>query len=102
MPWFSKSNTADIIGFDGSGNPVIWGGTDLWIVSAANQATRISSKPPIPLPTPQQGLPIYGAQAPVSDSHGLWFSTTDGIYLYAGGQTTKVSNVVAQVAGACS
>jgi hypothetical protein len=101
VAWFNKSNTAEIIGFDGSGSPVIWTGTDLWIASAPDQATRIGSV--APLPSPQaSGVPIHGALAPVADSHGLWFSTTDGIYLYTGGQTTKVSNLVAQVAGGCN
>jgi hypothetical protein len=99
-PWFNKSNSAQILGVDGAGNPVIWTGTELWIATGPNQATRISSSPPLPIPT-SQGAPIDGADAPVSDSHGLWFSTTDGIYLYAGGKTTKVSNLVAQVAGPC-
>jgi hypothetical protein len=99
-PWFNKSNSAKILGFDGSGNPVIWTGTEMWIATGPNQATRISTSPPLAIPT-SQGAPIHGANAPVADSHGLWFSTTDGIYLYADGQTTKVSNLVAQVAGSC-
>ncbi len=102
VPWFDKSSSAQILGFDAAGNPVIWAGTDLWIASAPDQAMHISAKPPLAIPTSQQGSTIYGAQAPVPDSHGLWFSTTDGIYLYVGGQTTKVSNLVAQVAGSCS
>lgn len=100
-PWFNKSNSAQILGFDGSGNPVIWTGTDLWIATSPSEATRIGSSPPIALPR-SQGMPLYGADAPVSDSHGVWFSTTDGIYLYSSGHTTKVSNLVAQVAGPCS
>jgi hypothetical protein len=100
VPWFNKSNSAAIIGFVGSGDPVIWTGTDLWIASAPGQATRIGSGA-LPLSPKASGRPIRGALAPVPDSHGLWFSTTDGIYLYAGGQTTKVSSLVAQVAGAC-
>jgi hypothetical protein len=99
-PWFNKSSSAEILGFDGSGNPVIWTGTDLWIATGPNQATRISSSPPIAIPK-SQASPIDGADAPVADAHGLWFSTTDGIYLYADGQTTKVSSLVAQVAGPC-
>jgi hypothetical protein len=98
--WFNKSNSAQILGVDGSGNPVIWTGTEMWIATGPDQATRISTRSPLPITT-SQGAPINGANAPVADSHGLWFSTTDGIYLYAGGQTTKVSNLVAQVAGAC-
>jgi hypothetical protein len=101
QPWFNKSSSAEILGFDGSGNPVIWTGTDLWIAAGPDQATRISSSPPLAIPT-SQGTALYGSDAPVSDSHGLWFSTTDGIYLYSGGSTTKVSNLVAQVAGPCS
>ena len=103
VPWFNKSPSAQIIGFDGSGSPVIWTGSDLWIASAADQAIRIGSKPPLGFATPPIGGPrIYGSQAPVPDSHGLWFSTIEGIYLYAGNQTTKVSNLVAQVAGTCA
>jgi hypothetical protein len=100
-PWFNKSSSAEILGFDGSGNPVIWTGTGLWIATGPDQATLISSSPPLAIPTSQDS-PLYGTDAPVSDTHGLWFSTTDGIYLYAGGRTTKVSNLVAQVAGPCS
>jgi hypothetical protein len=100
-PWFNKSNSAQILGVDGSGNPVIWTGTEMWIATGPDQATRISTSPPLPITT-SQGAPINGANAPVADSHGLWFSTTDGIYLYVGGQTTKVSNLVAQVAGTCN
>lgn len=100
IPWFDKSSSAQIIGFDGASNPVIWTGSDLWIASAPDQATRIGSQAPLALTGVQQGL--YGVQAPVFDSHGLWLSLAEGIYLYAGGKLTKVSNVVAQVAGICS
>jgi len=100
-PWFNKSSTADVIGFDGAGSPVIWTGTDLWIASAPDVATRIGSVAPLPWPRSSE-QPVRGALAPVSDSHGMWFSTTDGIYLFAGGKTTKVSNLVAEVAGVCS
>ena len=99
-PWFNKSGSAEILGFDGSGNPVIWTGADLWIATGPDQATRISSSPPLAIPT-SQSSPLYGTDAPVSDTHGLWFSTTDGIYLYANGRTTKVSDLVDQVAGPC-
>ena len=100
--WFNQSSSAVILGFDGAGSPVIWTGTDLWIASAPNQATRIGSHPPLDPPArPYQEPPIYGALAPVSDAHGLWLSTKDGIYLYTGGQMTKVSNLVAEVAGPC-
>src|SRR5438445_1850890 len=98
VPWFRKSSSAQIIGFDGTGNPVIWTGTDLWIAYAPDQSTRVGALAPVG--TPQQG--VYGSEAPVLDAHGLWLSSTDGIYLYAGGKATKVSNVVAQVAGRCT
>ena len=101
VQWFNKGGSAEIIGFDGSGSPVIWTGTDLWIASAPDQAVRIGSVEPLNTPIFSRA-PLRGAVAPVADSHGLWFSTTDGIYIYAGGQTTKVSDLVAQVAGTCT
>lgn len=100
VPWFNKSSTAAIIGFDGLGSPVIWTGSDLWIASSPSAATRIGSMSP-PNPPTASGTPIHGVLAPVADAHGLWISATDGIYLFAGGQATKVSNLVAQVAGPC-
>jgi hypothetical protein len=96
-PWFDKSGSAQVLGFDVAGDPVIWTGTDWWIASAPGQATKISSTAPLTLATPM----VSGANAPVADANGLWFSTIDGIYLYAGGQTTRVSNLAAQVAGPC-
>ncbi|HKW71189.1 MAG TPA: hypothetical protein VJP81_11450 [Candidatus Dormibacteraeota bacterium] len=102
VAWFNKSSSADVIGFDGSGNPVISTGTELWIASAPDQAIRISSEQPLPNPGASNNrAQAYGATAPVPDSHGLWFATSGGIYLYAGGQSTKVSNLVAQPAGDC-
>jgi hypothetical protein len=97
----NKSSSAQVLGVDGSGNPVIWTGTEYWIAMDPNHATRINSSPPLPVPSSQDAS-VKGANAPIADSHGLWFSTTDGIYLYAGGQMTKVSNLVAQVAGPCN
>jgi hypothetical protein len=99
--WLNKSSSAQVLGVDGSGNPVIWTGTEYWIAMDPNHATRINSSPPLPVPSSQDAS-VKGANAPIADSHGLWFSTTDGIYLYAGGQMTKVSNLVAQVAGPCN
>lgn len=104
VPWFNKSASAEVIGFDGSGNAVISTGSELWIATAADQATRISTVPLLAPPSqlrPDIDGPVRGTRAPVADSHGLWFSTTDGIYLYDGTASKQVISSQLQVAGPC-
>jgi hypothetical protein len=67
VPWFNKSGSALIIGFDGSGNPVISTGSELWIAPGPDQATRIWSGA-LPLTPKASGRPIRGALAPVADT----------------------------------
>jgi hypothetical protein len=42
------------------------------------------------------------AQVALADTHGIWFSAADGIYLYTNGAATNVSNQTMLVAGSCA
>lgn len=114
--WFSVSSQAQppqpgfksvrAIGFDGSLHPLIEvfvdGGTsEIWLLTAAGQATRLN------------GLPLLDFTPPlgVTDSHGTWLVGADGLYLYAGSGFRRVAaappfaGTVAgnyTIAGACS
>lgn len=113
--WFSVSSQAQppqpgfksvrAIGFDASLHPLVEvfvdGGTsEVWLLTAPGQATRLN------------GLPLRDFIPPlgVTDSHGTWVVGADGVYLYAGSGFQRVaaappfSGIVAgnfTIAGAC-
>lgn len=114
--WFSASSQVPppqpgskivrAIGFDGSLHPlvevfVVGGTSEVWLLSAPGQATRLT------------GLPLLDVIPPmgVTDSHGTWAVGADGVYLYAGSGFRRVAaappftGIVADnytIAGACA
>jgi hypothetical protein len=114
--WFSASSQAQppqpgfksvrAIGFDGSLDPLVevfvdGGMSEIWLLSAPGQATKLN------------GLPLLDFIPPlgVTDSHGTWVVGADGVYLYAGSAFQRVAaappftGIVAgnyTIAGACA
>jgi hypothetical protein len=97
VAWFYRPSTAPrVIGFDTQGHPFVWAahGTDgsidadyrgelLLLTSAQSQQFIF------------KGSGQFFETSPVvtlSDSHGTWFGTDQGIYLYTGSVLIKVSN----------
>ena len=85
--WFSVPGSGmDVLGTDTQGNPIVWtfdfkGGLKIWIVSAPNMASEIDSE------TYAGDVPFYAGNffefgTVVSDSHGVWFGSVNGLFLY--------------------
>jgi photosystem II stability/assembly factor-like uncharacterized protein len=76
--WLTRANASvEAVGFDSAGNPLVElisganpNAAELWLVSAANQATLVAS------------VKRSGGFHPVADQHGVWFAGDDGIFLY--------------------
>jgi hypothetical protein len=111
-PWFRRvGRQVEAIGFDGEGHLVVRvylpsgvdlpsGGSasaseELWLVTAPGIATQIYFS---------SGASSPGfSSAPLSDSHGLWFGTSQGIFLYTLDRSFQmVSSVGGEIAGRCS
>lgn len=98
--WFSPSGeSARVIGFDGSSNPVVSTSgqfQSLWVVPSANSPQLITST--------RTGGP-YLQWFLVTDSHGVWLTGSDSsgpvIILLANGTLYGASALGAQLAGGC-
>lgn len=101
--WIQRAGlTPTMLGLDGDGRAVILLGNDvvseLWLVDSRGGATKIHSAPGW---TSAGGLRALGPA--VSDSHGLWFGTSLGIFLYTrDGGVTKASDASGRIAGTCA
>lgn len=89
-----------IIGFDGSGLPILWSAGDQSItaLSASGDPTVIATGFAL-AKAPNFSYMPYTA---VGDVNGIWLAGSDGIYLYAQGRMGKVSTVVAIPASGCA
>ncbi len=93
--WFHRENgQAWLVGLTSAGLPiVIVHGSprnELWLVSSPGTEKRIYSSP-------------NWFDFPSSDSHGVWFASVDGIYLYSDSNGfQKVSNLLGFPAGSCA
>jgi hypothetical protein len=107
-PWFRQpGKDVRTIGVDGLGHAVatVVSPTDpgtstsygLWLVTGPDLATQIYSGPGVVSPD------FVGFGTPLADSHGLWFGSRKGVYLYtADGKLWSVSSALGEVAGSCS
>jgi hypothetical protein len=93
--WFSKPGSyLKVLGTDLAAHPIFTSsaitgnGNDVWLALSPTQAKVI-------------GLP-QGDYQLITDSHGVWFGSRQGIYLYsAGGRLQKVSNQPGYPANGC-
>jgi hypothetical protein len=114
--WFTATSSVQIpqsgsksvrpLAFDTSAHPFVevytMGGNvtpEIWLISAAGQATRVS------------GLQLSQFTPPpgITDSHGAWVVGSDGIYLYTSGSFQRVASAPAgwntpnySIAGPCA
>jgi hypothetical protein len=106
-PWFRRpGKEVAAIGFDRQGHPIVSvssvdGATstseELWLVTAPGVEKQIYSGPGSNSPA------FVGFGAPLPDSHGLWFGSSKGVFLYTlDGKFQKVSTALGEVAGRCS
>ena len=107
-PWFRRlGKDVRTIGVDGLGHPIVTmvsptnPGTStsygLWLVTGPDLAKQIYSGPGA------ASADFVGLGTPLADSHGLWFGSRKGVFLYtADGKFLSVSSAVGEVAGRCS
>lgn len=104
VPWFYRPGTAPrVIGSDREGHPIVW------VVTGNNGVVGDDSVAELMLlMDPQSRRSIFKGSAgflgqnvqSIADSHGVWFGTDKGIYLYTG-QFLKVSNQAGSPANGC-
>jgi hypothetical protein len=106
VAWFYRPSTApQVIGSDTQGHPFVW------VVNGKNGVIDGDYGAELLLlisPQSRQSIfkgsaQLFGSSAiiTVSDSHGTWFGTDHGIYLYAGSVLMKVSNESGYPANGC-
>ena len=107
-PWFRRpGKEVHAIGVDGVGHPIVTGSSptdagtstaeELWLVTGPDQGKQVYGGPGSNSPD------FVGFGTPLADSHGLWFGSKKGVFLYTpDGTLQKVSTAVGEVAGRCS
>lgn len=106
-PWFSVPGSGmDVLGYDTQGHPIIWtydynGGLKIWIVSAPSIASEIDSE------AYTGNVPFYAGNglefgALVSDRHGIWFGSVNGLFLYEQSGLRKVADETGIPVGPCT
>ena len=107
-PWFRRpGKDVRAIGVDGLGHPIVTvssptdAGTstseELWLVTGRDLGTQLYAGPGSNSPDFVQ----FGT--PLADSHGLWFGSSKGVFLYTpDAKLQMVSTAVGEVAGRCS
>jgi hypothetical protein len=95
VPWFYQqgADSVEVLGFDAGGNPIIAsviGSTwTMWQVPAAGMPVRLFSS---------SGF----WDNAVADAHGIWFSGSQGTYLFVSPRRLiKISAVGGEIAGGC-
>ncbi len=88
--WFYQAGQRApwIAGFDRAGAPVIQQSVAVYLVPAALQ--------------PQVIAPITKTSTAYGDSWGIWLGSNDGLFLFAGGELTRVSNTPLLPVGGCT
>lgn len=105
VAWFYRPSSAPrVIGSDTQGHPIVW------LVTGSNGFVDENSvRELILLMDPQSQRSIFkdahqllrqNVQS-ISDSHGTWFGTDQGIYLYTGAAFMKVSSQPGSPANGC-
>jgi hypothetical protein len=100
-PFFSQQNAqGQVTGFDAQGHPTIQvgftNGVALFLATAPGTATVMAA-----LTYGQYQPPPFPGGTPIADAHGLWFSTGQGIVLFANGEWYAMTNIGGQLAGQC-
>jgi hypothetical protein len=105
VAWFYRPSTAPlVIGSDAQGHPFVWAVNGRNGVVDGDYGAEL-----ILLSSPQSRQSIFNGSAQlfgssiatISDSHGTWFGTDRGIYLYTGTYLMKVSNQPGYPANGC-
>jgi hypothetical protein len=107
-PWFRRpEKEVSTIGVDGLGHPIVSvssptdAGTstsaELWLVAAPDLGKQIYAAPG------SNSSEFVGFGSPLADTHGLWFGSRKGVFLYTpDAKFIRVSTAVGEVAGRCS
>jgi hypothetical protein len=100
--WFRRAGwQVEAIGFDGEGHSIVR-------AYVTSDGTATASGQLLLLPAPGISKQIYSGPAtflgaPLADSHGIWFATTEGTFLYTlDGKFQKLSTAGGEIAGRCS
>jgi len=111
VPWFEVAGGSSplVLGFDSSGSPLMlvntggqFGGNTIWSVPSVGHATVLAF-----LSSYYNKYQVAFNQngAPVGDSHGIWFGTQQGTFLFTPNAPYpwwyEASTVSGQVAGGC-
>jgi hypothetical protein len=104
--WFYRAGASpQVVGFDAQGHPFVWApngrngimdgdyGAELLLLTGPQSRQSIF----------KGSAELFGSSAiiTVTDSHGTWFGTDRGIYLYKGQVLMKVSNQPGYLANGC-
>jgi len=107
-PWFRRpEKEVSTIGVDGLGHPIVTvsppsdaatsTSEELWLVSGPDLGKQIYAGPG------SSSADFGGFGTPLADSHGLWFGSKKGVFLYTADERFQmVSTAVGEVAGRCS
>jgi hypothetical protein len=108
LPWFRRpGQEVGVIGVDGLGHPIITASSptdagtstreEIWLVTGPDLGKQIYAGPGSNSPD------FVGFGTPLADSHGVWFGSKKGVFLYTpDGKFQMVSTAVGEVAGRCS
>jgi hypothetical protein len=97
VAWYYRSGySVHFVNQDLAGDPIlvmspVFGPSE-WMLVVAPGESR-------PIWTGGDGIP--GIASPIADSHGIWFGSPDGIFLYTGTAVEKVSNQPGYPANGC-
>jgi hypothetical protein len=99
--WGSFDDSAQLLGFDAAGWPVISIGdiAGTVVVKSAPNADRVVATGVTV--TRRSPYDDFTPTIAIGDAHGIWLAGDDGIYLSVDGSATKISNVHAFPAGTC-
>ena len=104
--WYSEPGQGmDILGADSNRNPIVWtydyqGHVTIWRISGSNVAAAIYTE------TYAGYISIYGGNnfefgSLVTDSHGSWFGSVNGLFLYDSTGFHKVADMPGIPVGPC-
>lgn len=99
--WFySAGKEVWLLGLDGSGNPIVQISGDIRTNGGSGGEVRIVSSPDV---SQVIGSLQGDLRAPSADSHGIWFSSLGGIYLYRASEGLRRvwAGQVSAIAGKC-
>ena len=107
-PWFRRpGQEVHAIGVDGLGHPIVTVSSptdtgkstseELWLMTGPDLGTQIYKGPG------SDSADFVGFGTPVADSHGLWFGSKKGVFLYTpDAKYQSVAKASGEVAGRCS